>query len=77
MEDGSLDGAYLQFEEEMMTPEGAGYLREFSSRFTVGIWGYSGKDPDDFPTFEWLVKEGNCTYVNTDLPKHFKRELLI
>ncbi|KAL3904563.1 MAG: hypothetical protein SGILL_010017 [Bacillariaceae sp.] len=77
MEDGSLDGAYLQFEEEMMTPQGAAYLREFSSRFAVGIWGYSGEDPDDFPTFEWLVKEGNCTFVNTDLPKHFKRELLM
>mmetsp|Transcript_4913 Transcript_4913/g.7685 ORF Transcript_4913/g.7685 Transcript_4913/m.7685 type:complete len:616 (-) Transcript_4913:128-1975(-) len=75
--DGSLDGVYLQFEKEMMTPEGAAYLRELSQRFMVGIWGYSGKDPDDYKTFEWLVKEGNCTFVNTDLPKHFRKELLM
>ncbi|KAG7355414.1 glycerophosphoryl diester phosphodiesterase [Nitzschia inconspicua] len=74
-DDGSLDGVYLQYEEEMMTAEGAAYLRELSGRFLVGIWGYSGKDPDDFQTFEWLVKEGNCTFVNTDLPKHFRRDL--
>ncbi|KAL3923963.1 MAG: hypothetical protein SGILL_001338 [Bacillariaceae sp.] len=75
--DGALDGIYLQYEEGMMSQEGAVCLREFSTRFAVGIWGYSGQDPDDFPTFEWLVKEGNCTFVNTDLPKHFRRELLI
>jgi glycerophosphoryl diester phosphodiesterase len=75
--DGSLDGVYLQFEEKMVTEEGAACLRELSGRFLVGIWGYSGRDPDDFQTFEWLVKEGNCTFVNTDLPKHFRKELLM
>jgi hypothetical protein len=71
-DDGSLDGVYLQYEEEMMTLTGAAYLRGLSERFLVGIWGYSGHDPDNFQTFEWLVKEGNCTFVNTDLPKHFR-----
>jgi glycerophosphoryl diester phosphodiesterase len=76
-DEGSLDGVYLQYEDAMMTPEGAARIRELSQRYVVGIWGYSGKDPDDFKTFEWLVKEGNCSFVNTDLPKHFRKELLM
>lgn len=74
-EEGSLDGVYLQYEEEMMTKQGAAYLKELSQRYHVGIWGYSGVDPDDFRTFEWLVQEGNCSFVNTDLPKHFQPSL--
>mmetsp|Transcript_56290 Transcript_56290/g.136470 ORF Transcript_56290/g.136470 Transcript_56290/m.136470 type:complete len:676 (-) Transcript_56290:3148-5175(-) len=76
-EEGSLDGVYLQFEQEMMTKEGAAYLKELSERYMVGIWGYSGQDPDDYATFEWLVREGNCSFVNTDLPKHFKPDILM
>ncbi|VEU36396.1 unnamed protein product [Pseudo-nitzschia multistriata] len=76
-EDGFLDGVYLQYEPGMLTPEGAACLRELSQRFLVGIWGYAERDPDDFETFEWLVKEGNCSFVNSDLPKHFRKELLI
>eukprot|EP00536_Pseudo-nitzschia_multiseries_P007554 jgi/Psemu1/319150/estExt_fgenesh1_pm.C_1790001 len=72
-----LDGVYLQYEKEMMTPEGAACLRQLSQRFTVGIWGHAERDPDDFETFEWLVKQGNCSFVNSDLPKHFRKELLI
>ncbi len=49
---GTLDGVYLQYEKEMMTPEGAAYLRELSERFMVGIWGYADRDPDNFETFE-------------------------
>lgn len=75
-EDGVLDGVYLQYEKEMMTVEGAAYLRELSKRFLVGIWGYAEKDPDNFETFEWLVRQGNCSFVNSDLPKHFRGELL-
>jgi glycerophosphoryl diester phosphodiesterase len=75
--EGSLDGVYLQFEESMLTSEGAAFLKELSQRYLVGVWGYSGRDPDDFKTFEWLVKEANCSFVNTDLPKQFRKELLI
>jgi glycerophosphoryl diester phosphodiesterase len=73
----SLDGVYLQFEKAMMTPDGAACLRQLSQRFLVGIWGYAEKDPDNFETFEWLVKQGNCSFVNSDLPKHFRKELLM
>jgi hypothetical protein len=74
--DGELDGVYLQFEKSMMTPDGAMHLKELSERYCVGIWGYSGQDPDDFQTFEWLTKKGNCTYVNTDLPTYFRRDIV-
>jgi len=75
-DDGILDGVYLQWEKEMMTTEGAAYLRQLSQRFLVGIWGYAERDPDDFKTFEWLVKQGNCSFVNSDLPKDFRSDLL-
>lgn len=76
-DDRSLDGVYLQFEKEMMTHEGAACLRELSKRFIVGIWQYARRDPDDFETFRWLVEEGNCSFVNTDLPKSFRGERMI
>lgn len=73
--DGQLDGVYLQWEENMMTEEGARHLSELSQRCLVGIWTYSGKDPDDFNTYQFLVKKGNCTFVNTDLPNHFHKDV--
>lgn len=76
-EDGSLDGVYLQYEKEMMNPEGAAYLRQLSKRHLVGIWQYAERDPDDFETFKWLVEEGKCTFVNSDLPKSFRGDLVI
>ncbi len=77
MTDGSLDGVYLQFEKKMMTEEGAAALRRLSERFLVGVWTHSGRDPDDYNTFEWLVRKGNCTFVNTDLPHQFRREVTV
>ncbi len=51
-DNGSLDGVYLQYEKEMMTPEGAACLRQLSDRFMVGVWNYAERDPDNFETFE-------------------------
>ena len=76
-ETGSLDGVYLQFEKKMMTEEGAASLRALSEIYSVGIWTYSGKDPDDYNTFDWLVRKGNCTFVNTDLPNHFRKDIAV
>lgn len=73
---GSLDGVYLQYEPYMKTKEGTDAMRELSKRFAIGIWGYSGKDPDDFETFQLLVDRGNVSFVNTDLPHHFRKEIL-
>jgi len=75
--DSSLDGVYVQYEPRMKTPEGAAALRQLSEKYLVGVWAYSGEDPDTYETFEWLVREGGCTYVNTDLPNHFRKEVLV
>lgn len=69
--DGALDGVYVQWEEKMMTEEGAERLFQLSQQCLVGIWAYAGKDPDDFETYKWLVTKGNCSFVNTDLPSKF------
>mmetsp|Transcript_21949 Transcript_21949/g.28941 ORF Transcript_21949/g.28941 Transcript_21949/m.28941 type:complete len:167 (-) Transcript_21949:153-653(-) len=78
-DDGSLDGVYLQFQQEMLSPEGANEMRGLASSlsspsnpFSIGVWGHNGRDPDDFETFHKLVKECAVSYVNTDLPRAFK-----
>ncbi|GAX27617.1 hypothetical protein FisN_13Hh294 [Fistulifera solaris] len=73
---GSLDGVYLQFQKEMKTTAGASALHDLSQRYAVGVWGYSGKDPDDWETFHWLVEQGNVSYVNSDLPGNFRKEIV-
>jgi hypothetical protein len=72
--DGSLDGVYLQFEEEMLSAEGSSALRNLASRCTVGVWGHAHKDPDDYETFRQLVRDGMVSFVNSDLPKGFKKK---
>lgn len=75
--DGALDGAYLQFEKEMLTREGAASLRKLSDKgYSVGVWGYHGRDPDCWESFHHLVREGNISYVNSDLPKGFRKGFL-
>jgi hypothetical protein len=74
-DDGSLDGVYLQFQKPMMTPDGAKHLRALADKCCVGVWGHNGRDPDDWDTFHWLVRECRVSYVNSDLPKGFKKVL--
>lgn len=75
--DGALDGVYLQYEESMSTPGGAAALRKLSEKFLIGVWAYAEKDPDDYDTFEYLVQNGNCSFVNTDLPRDFRKDVLV
>merc|ERR1711862_918628 len=77
MRDGALDGVYLQYEKSMLTLEGAESLRQLSQKFMIGVWTYSGIDPDDYDTFKSLVQNGHCTFVNTDLPQNFKNDILV
>mmetsp|Transcript_1833 Transcript_1833/g.2849 ORF Transcript_1833/g.2849 Transcript_1833/m.2849 type:complete len:582 (+) Transcript_1833:1421-3166(+) len=74
---GCLDGVYLQFQRDMMTPEGSRSLRELSERVDVGVWGFAGLDPDDFDTFHWLFKDCNVKFVNTDLPNNFRKGVIV
>ena len=64
----------MQFQPEMLTPKGLVSLRELSNRVRVGIWQYFG-DPDDIDTVKTLTMEGGVSYVNTDLPRSFVRQL--
>ena len=71
--DGSLDGVYMQYESQMLSPDGLANLRLLASKYTVGVWNKAHKDPDDFETFHTLVKEGLVSFVNSDLPKGFMK----
>jgi Glycerophosphoryl diester phosphodiesterase family len=75
----SLDGVYLQFERDMLTPEGASRLRQLSQRgYTVGIWGSARhNDPDTWESFSFLVNEGEASFVNTDLPSRFRKGIVV
>ena len=75
--DGALDGAYLQFEQEMLTKSGAASLRKLSDKgYSVGVWNYHGRDPDCWESFHHLVREGGVSYVNSDLPRGFRKGFL-
>jgi len=74
---GSLDGVYMQFQPSMLKPEGSAALKELSQRYHVGIWGHAYVDPDDYQTFSTLVREGNVSFVNTDLPSDFRKGIMV
>jgi len=71
---GTLDGVYMQYQKPMMGPEGSKAMRNLASRYDVGIWG-ANPVPDDWGTFHTLVSECHVSYVNTSLPKHFRRKM--
>jgi hypothetical protein len=74
MEDGSLDGVYLQFQKEMLEPKGSQALQALSEKYKVGVWELVGTDPDDIQTFRHLVNDCGVSYVNSALPKKFKKK---
>jgi glycerophosphoryl diester phosphodiesterase len=100
---GSLDGVYMQYQKEMITPKGSKAMRNLAAMCHVGVWGTT---PDDWSvfchtcmrsyvlirslsthlvcffrchicrdTFHTLVNECHVSYVNTDLPRHFRRKM--
>eukprot|EP00585_Thalassiosira_rotula_P012941 CAMPEP_0196132160 /NCGR_PEP_ID=MMETSP0910-20130528/1887_1 /TAXON_ID=49265 /ORGANISM="Thalassiosira rotula, Strain GSO102" /LENGTH=970 /DNA_ID=CAMNT_0041391727 /DNA_START=51 /DNA_END=2963 /DNA_ORIENTATION=- len=71
---GALDGVYMQYQKPMMGPEGSKAMRNLASRYDVGIWG-ANPVPDDWGTFHTLVSECHVSYVNSSLPKHFRRKM--
>ena len=66
----SLDGVYLQFQHQMLQPNGLAALRALSAQYTVGVWMMLG-DPDHIVTASCLIEGGGVSYVNTDLPRSF------
>lgn len=67
----SLEGVYVQFQPEMLLPEGKAALQKLTEKYIVGIWGKAGKDPDDRRTIHYLLKECGVSFINTDLPRTF------
>jgi len=71
---GMLDGVYMQYQKAMMGPEGSKAMRNLAARYDLGIWG-ANPIPDDWGTFHSLVSECHVSYVNSSLPKHFRRKM--
>lgn len=72
----SLDGVYLQYQPEMLQPEGIAAMRVLTNQYRVGVWTSSG-DPDDIVTATRLVRECGVAFVNTDLPRSFAGRQII
>jgi glycerophosphoryl diester phosphodiesterase len=66
-----LDGVYLQFQPQMLTPAGVQTMRALTDSMAVGVWGFANLDPDDVHTAQRLIRECGVAYVNTDLPRGF------
>lgn len=66
-----LDGVYVRYEPEMMEPDGTAELKALCDKYTVGIWGMYGEDPDDYETMRYLVNKCGISFFNTDLPRDF------
>lgn len=71
---GSLDGVYMQYQKVMLGIEGQNIMRNLASRYNVGIWG-ANPVPDDWNTFHSLVTECHVSYVNSSLPRNFRRKM--
>ena len=70
-DDSCLDGVYVRYESDMLEPDGAAELKALCDKYTVGVWGKASKDPDDYETMHYLVKECGVSYFNTDMPHTF------
>uniref|UniRef100_A0A7S1BC57 GP-PDE domain-containing protein n=1 Tax=Corethron hystrix TaxID=216773 RepID=A0A7S1BC57_9STRA len=71
LDDSSLDGVYIQYQEEMITKFEAGSsLKDMSLTYKIGVWGLR-TDPDNFSTNKKLVANAGISYVNTDFPRSF------
>ena len=65
-----LDGVYIEFQQEMLTPEGRAALSQLAARRTVG-GGCARADPDNLATATELMNSCGVGFVNTDLPQTF------
>ncbi len=61
----SLDGVHLQYQPEMLQPDGIAAMQALSKEYLVGVWAHDG-DPDDIVTATCLVRECEVSFVNTD-----------
>eukprot|EP00978_Attheya_sp_CCMP212_P036798 scaffold169500_cov72-Attheya_sp.AAC.1 len=57
----------------MLEPKGSQALLALSKKYKVDVWELVRKDPDDIQTFRHLINDCGVSYVNSALPKKFKK----
>lgn len=67
-----LSGVYLEYEPEMLEPEGRKKMLELADIYDcVGVWMLKPRDPDALSVCKRLVEECNVSFVNTDFHREF------
>lgn len=66
-----IDGVYVEYEPEMLKPEGQVEMLKLAEMYTVGVWMLKPRDPDAFTVAKQLVDECGVSYVNTDFHRDF------
>lgn len=69
--EGGIDGVYIEYEPEMLEPEGREKLLRLAESYTVGVWMLKPRDPDALSVAKRLVLECGVSYVNTDFHRDF------
>ena len=68
---GGIDGVYIEYEPEMLEPDGQEKMRELAKSYTVGVWMLKPRDPDALSVAKRLVQECGVSFVNTDFHRDF------
>jgi len=66
-----LDGVYLEFEDEMLEPEGIEAMRALAKKMDVGMWMDAAKHPDKLSLCRHLMNQCDVSWINTDFPPDF------
>mmetsp|Transcript_11929 Transcript_11929/g.37928 ORF Transcript_11929/g.37928 Transcript_11929/m.37928 type:complete len:124 (-) Transcript_11929:771-1142(-) len=61
----------MQFEPQMLEPDGMEQMRALSRTYSVGVWNHAHRDPDNLDTVQALVHGCGVSFVNSDLPRNF------
>lgn len=65
-EGNGIDGVYLEYEPEMLEPDGRMSMLKLAESYTVGVWMLKPRDPDSLSVARRLVGECGVSFVNTD-----------
>lgn len=66
-----IDGVYVEYEPEMLEPEGKEKMLKLAESYTVGVWMLKPRDPDALSVAKRLLDECGVSYVNTDFHRDF------
>ena len=71
LDSSNIDGVYLEYEPEMLEPDGQLAMLDLSKKCKVGVWLLANRDPDKLSICRRLVDECGVHYFNTDFPYDF------